>query len=132
MIRANITTEALNGDRILVDGDQGIVHLRPDEMVANAFRDKIAMEDAERYSAIRDDATVTKDGTAFACYERRLNGGLAAKSFRCRRRGLFRTELQFLVRSKMPQRSELSSLYKRVMDAADETRGVSHVGHWFG
>jgi phosphotransferase system enzyme I (PtsP) len=38
--------------------------------------------------------------------------------------GLFRTELQFLVRSKMPQRSELSSLYKRVMDAADGKRVV--------
>jgi phosphotransferase system, enzyme I, PtsP len=39
-----ITTEALNGDQILVDGDQGIVHLRPEETVARAFRDKIAMQ----------------------------------------------------------------------------------------
>src|SRR5690606_34048812 len=28
-----IVTEALNGDPILVDGEQGIVHLRPDEAV---------------------------------------------------------------------------------------------------
>ena len=39
----NITAEALNGDQILVDGEQGIVHLRPDEDVAKAFSDKIAM-----------------------------------------------------------------------------------------
>ena len=32
--------------------------------------------------------------------------------------GLFRTELQFLIRNKMPQRAELASLYARVMDAA--------------
>ena len=32
-----ILTEALNGDAILVDGDQGIVHLRPEENVASAF-----------------------------------------------------------------------------------------------
>jgi phosphotransferase system enzyme I (PtsP) len=32
--------------------------------------------------------------------------------------GLFRTELQFLVRNKMPQRAELSALYARVMDSA--------------
>ena len=38
-----ITNEALNGDLILVDGDQGVVHLRPDETVVNAFRDKMAM-----------------------------------------------------------------------------------------
>jgi phosphotransferase system, enzyme I, PtsP len=32
--------------------------------------------------------------------------------------GLFRTELQFLIRNKMPQRAELSALYARVMDSA--------------
>jgi len=129
VIRAkNITTEALNGDRILVDGDQGIVHLRPDEMVANAFRDKIAMEAEaqERYSAIRDDATLTKDGTHLSLV---MNAGLMADLPSLNHSGaegvgLFRTELQFLVRSKMPQRSELSSLYKRVMDAADGKRVV--------
>jgi len=129
VIRAkNITTEALNGDRILVDGDQGIIHLRPDEMVANAFRDKIAMEAEaqERYSAIRDDATLTKDGTHLSLV---MNAGLMADLPSLNHSGaegvgLFRTELQFLVRSKMPQRSELSSLYKRVMDAADGKRVV--------
>ena len=51
-----ILTEALNGDAILVDGDQGIVHLRPEENVASAFRDKLAMqaEAQERYASIRD------------------------------------------------------------------------------
>jgi len=32
--------------------------------------------------------------------------------------GLFRTELQFLVRSQMPKRSELAAIYSRVLDAA--------------
>jgi phosphotransferase system enzyme I (PtsP) len=36
--------------------------------------------------------------------------------------GLFRTELQFLVRNKMPQRAELAALYSRVMDAAHGKR----------
>ena len=129
VIRAkNITTEALNGDRILVDGDQGIVHLRPDDMVANAFRDKIAMEveAQERYSAIRDDPTITKDGTKLSLV---MNAGLMAdlpslNNSGAEGVGLFRTELQFLVRSKMPKRSELSALYKRVIDAADGKRVV--------
>ena len=40
---------------ILVDGEQGLVHLRPDESVSSAFKDKIAMEAKaqQRYSAIR-------------------------------------------------------------------------------
>jgi len=118
----------LNGDRILVDGDQGIVHLRPDDMVANAFRDKIAMEAEaqERYSAIRDDPTITKDGTKLSLV---MNAGLMAdlpslNNSGAEGVGLFRTELQFLVRSKMPKRSELSALYKRVIDAADGKRVV--------
>ena len=38
--------------------------------------------------------------------------------------GLFRTELQFLVRNQMPRRSELSVLYRRVLDAAKGKRVV--------
>jgi phosphotransferase system enzyme I (PtsP) len=41
---------------ILVDGDQGIVHLRPEETVVSAFRDKMAMQ-ARRRSAMRRSAT---------------------------------------------------------------------------
>ena len=60
-----ITTEALNGDHILVDGDQGIVHLRPEDTVVAAFRDKIAMqaEAQERYASIRDLPAETLCGT---------------------------------------------------------------------
>ena len=32
--------------------------------------------------------------------------------------GLFRTELQFLIRNQMPKRSELKNLYSRVLEAA--------------
>ncbi|CAN0492177.1 unnamed protein product, partial [Hapterophycus canaliculatus] len=59
-----ITTEALNGDQVMVDGEQGIVHLRPDDSVVTAFRDKIAMEaEAQhRYASIRDKRAETKCG----------------------------------------------------------------------
>ena len=59
-----IVTEALNGDHILVDGDQGVVHLRPDENVARAFREKIAMQAAaqSRYAGLRDLPAEDLDG----------------------------------------------------------------------
>jgi len=38
--------------------------------------------------------------------------------------GLFRTELQFLVRNQMPGRTELAQLYSRVLDAAQGKRVV--------
>ena len=123
-----ITTEALNGDPILVDGDQGIVHLRPDDTVTSAFRDKIAMqaEAQSRYASIRDLPAETRCGTRIGLH---MNAGLMADlpslaGSGAEGVGLFRTELQFLVRNQMPRRSELSALYARVLDAAQGKRVV--------
>ena len=121
-----ITTEALNGDPILVDGDQGIVHLRPEETVARAFRDKIAMqaEAQKRYASLRNLPAQAKCGKTITLM---MNAGLMAdlpslEGSGAEGVGLFRTELQFLVRNKMPQRAELAALYARVMDAAKGKR----------
>ena len=123
-----ITTEALNGDHIMVDGDQGVVHLRPDETVVSAFRDKIAMQaDAqERYASIREKPAITQDEQHVTLL---MNAGLMAdlpslEGSGAEGVGLFRTELQFLVRDQMPKRSELVTLYQRVLDASHGKRVV--------
>ncbi|WP_281995773.1 phosphoenolpyruvate--protein phosphotransferase [Ruegeria faecimaris] len=123
-----ITTEALNGDHILVDGDQGTVQLRPEDTVVSAFRDKVAMQAKaqERYASIRETPTVTRDGERINLV---MNAGLMAdlpslNNSGAEGVGLFRTELQFLIRNKMPKRSELVTQYQRVLDAADEKRVV--------
>ncbi len=117
-----ITREALNGDTILVDGDQGVAHLRPDDTVQTAFRDKIAMQTRaqERYASIRDLPAQSKCGTVTSL---QMNAGLIAdlpslEGSGAEGVGLFRTELQFLIRNKMPKRAELSALYTRVLAAA--------------
>ncbi len=117
-----ITAEALNQDHILVDGDGGLVHLRPDDNIVSAFRDKSAMqaEAQKRYVSLREMPAQTKDG---ATVELHMNAGLMADlpslvSSGAEGVGLFRTELQFLVRNKMPKRSELVAIYSRVLDAA--------------
>ncbi len=121
-----ITTEALNGDQVMVDGEQGIVHLRPDDTVVSAFRDKIAMLAAaqKRYASIRDKPAETLDGKRIGLH---MNAGLMADlpslpNSGAEGVGLFRTELQFLVRNQMPRRSELVALYARVLDAAQGKR----------
>jgi len=123
-----VTTEALNGDQIMVDGNQGVVHLRPDETVVRHFLDKIAMQAKaqERYASIRDRPALTRDGKVINLL---MNAGLMAdlpslESSGAEGVGLFRTELQFLVRNKMPKRSELVMLYKRVLDAGHGKRVV--------
>ena len=121
-----ITQEALNGDAILVDGDQGFAHLRPEETVTRAFRDKIAMqaEAQKRYASLHDLPATARCGTTIALH---MNAGLMADlpsldGSGAEGVGLFRTELQFLIRNKMPQRAELAALYARVMDAAKGKR----------
>ena len=123
-----IATEALNGDLIALDADQGIAHLRPDESVATAFRDKMAMQAAaqERYASIRDKPAEARCGTVVSLH---MNAGLMAdlpslESSGAEGVGLFRTELQFLIRNQMPRRSELSALYARIMAAAQGKRVV--------
>ncbi|WP_300582538.1 phosphoenolpyruvate--protein phosphotransferase [Marivita sp.] len=123
-----IQNEALNGDHVMVDGDQGVVHLRPDDTVVNAFRDKMAMQAKaqERYASIRDKPATTLCGKTIRLD---MNAGLMAdlpslESSGAEGVGLFRTELQFLVRSQMPKRNELAALYARVLDAAQGKRVV--------
>ena len=123
-----IATEALNGDPILVDGNQGVVHLRPGDSIVSAFRDKMAMQAKaqERYASIRDKPAETLCGTRIALH---MNAGLMAdlpslENSGAEAVGLFRTELQFLIRNHMPRRAELSQLYARVMEAAKGRRVV--------
>jgi phosphotransferase system enzyme I (PtsP) len=119
-----ITREAQNGDHILVDGDQGIVHLRPEDQVAAAFREKVEMlhEAQEQYAALRDKPATTRDGVTLNLH---MNAGLMAdlpSLPKCGALGvgLFRTELQFLVRATVPRRADLAALYCRILDSAGE------------
>ena len=117
-----IVAEALSGDAILVDGDQGVAHLRPDEIVRGAFREKLAMaaQAQSRYASIREQPCASLDGCRV---ELMMNAGLMAdlpslEGSGAEGVGLFRTELQFLARNKVPRRGELAELYGRVIEAA--------------
>ena len=121
---ARITREALNGDPILVDGDAGSVHLRPEETVARAFREKIEMraEAQQAYTALRDKPATSRDGVTLNLH---MNAGLMAdlpSLSKCGALGvgLFRTELQFLIRATVPKRTDLAALYSRILDSAGE------------
>jgi len=117
-----ITREALNGDPILIDGEQGVVHLRPSGEVEQIFDGKMAMLSIaqEKYKEIRSLPAVTRDGTRI---KMQMNAGLlidlpSLESSGAEGVGLFRTELQFLMRSAVPKRDELARIYGTVMDSA--------------
>ena len=122
----DIATHALNGDHIMVDGEQGLVHLRPDDTVVTAFRDKMDMKATalEEYASIRDLPARTLSGEVISLH---MNAGLMAdlpsmEGSGAEGVGLFRTELQFLARSTVPKRAELAALYVRVIKAAGGRR----------
>src|SRR6056297_1469728 len=123
-----IPAAALNGGNMRVDSDAGLAHLRRDDTVVGAFRDKMAMqaEAQKRDVSLRDLPARSKCGSVV---ELHINAGLMADlpsldGSGAEGVGLFRTELQFLVRNKVPRRGELAALYGRVMDAAKGKRVV--------
>ena len=111
-------------DPILVDGDAGTVHLRPDDAVRSAFHEKAAMlaQDQAAFAKLRDETATTLDGITIGLW---MNAGLMAdlpSLPKCNADGvgLFRTELQFLIRSRLPKRSEQAEIYSHIMDSAGD------------
>lgn len=117
-----ISAETLNGDTLILDGDTGTVHLRPEDSVIAAFTDKIAMqaEALNRYAGLRDLPATTLCGTRIELF---MNAGLLGDlpslyESGAEGVGLFRTELQFLTRTTIPRRKELAKSYRHVLDSA--------------
>ncbi len=117
-----IVAHARNGDPIAMDGDAGNVFLRPDEALFDALQEKIAAAAAARlrYDALRDLPAASLDGQSVGLS---MNAGLVSdlpQLFESGAEGvgLYRTELQFLIRASMPSRTELAAVYGRVLDAA--------------
>jgi phosphotransferase system enzyme I (PtsP) len=118
----DIADAARSGDVIVVDAETGEVHLRPPAEVVAAFRAKRALiaQRVARFAAIRDQAAVTKDGVRVQVY---MNAGLLLDLPHIAESGadgigLFRTELQFMLGTKMPRLNDQVSFYRQVMDAA--------------
>lgn len=115
---------AENGDSIIVDGDEGGVHLRPAADVLGVYAERLefrAKREA-RFDALRDQPAVTLDGVPIDLL---LNAGLTMDLPQLDNTGatgigLFRTELQFMVSSTLPRLGEQAQFYKSVMDAAGD------------
>jgi phosphotransferase system enzyme I (PtsP) len=113
---------AENGDAAIVDGVDGLVHLRPTPDVEAAYAEKVRFRARrqELYRELRKKPSVTKDGVAIDLL---MNAGLAVDLPQLAEAGaagigLFRTELQFMVASTFPRAEAQERLYRDVLDAA--------------
>ena len=116
------------GDPVLLDGESGIVHIRPLETVADNFamRVNVKGELARAYDALKHKPNVTLDGQEISL---QLNAGLLLDLPQLDQVGadgigLFRTEFQFMVSDFMPKLKEQTALYRDAIDAAG-TRPVT-------
>jgi phosphotransferase system enzyme I (PtsP) len=107
------------GDDIIVDGAAGIVHLRPTPDIEQTYVDKVRVSARRRahYAALRDMPSVTRDGIEITLLH---NSGLVAdlpmlEETGAAGVGLFRTELQFMIASKLPRLSEQVELYREAI-----------------
>jgi phosphotransferase system enzyme I (PtsP) len=113
---------AENGDAIIVDGDEGRIHLRPQPDVEAAYAEKVRFRARrqELYRELRKKPSSTKDGVHIDLL---MNAGLAVDLPQLAESGaagigLFRTELQFMVAATFPRAEAQEQLYRDVLDAA--------------
>ncbi|RTL95668.1 MAG: phosphoenolpyruvate--protein phosphotransferase [Hyphomicrobiales bacterium] len=113
---------AENGDAIIVDGEEGTIHLRPQSDLEAAYAEKVRFRARrqEVYRELRKKPSLTKDGVPVDLL---MNAGLAVDLPQLSESGaagigLFRTELQFMVALTFPRAEAQERLYRDVLDAA--------------
>ena len=120
----SIVSMCETGDDIIIDGPLGQVHLRPTPDVEQTFVDKVKISARRRahYAALKDKPSVTRDGIAITLLH---NSGLVADlpmldDTGAAGVGLFRTELQFMIASRLPRLQEQVDLYAEAMEIAGD------------
>jgi len=110
------------GDELIVDADNGQVHVNPGADIAQSYHETMAAraQRAAEYAAHKDLPAVTVDG---AHVQLSINAGLTVDLPHLEETGadgigLFRTEFQFLVGSTLPRLQDQAALYREVLAAA--------------
>jgi len=112
-----------SGNAIIIDGDNGELFVRPSQDVVDAYSEKARFRARrqKQFRAIRKKPAVTRDGVEIDLL---INAGLVVDLPHLDESGasgvgLFRTELQFMIASKLPSLRDQVELYGDVLKAAD-------------
>lgn len=112
------------GDDVLVDAEDGRVHLRPLETQVSGFQMRLNIrgEMSRAYDQLRFKRAITRDGTEVGLM---LNAGLLVDLPQLDLAGadgigLFRTEFQFMVSDFMPRLAQQTELYRKAIMAAGD------------
>lgn len=117
---SGVTGEIKDGDMVVIDGAEGILHINPSEATLERYRekDRVEEEEKEALKLLIDEPTVTLDGHQIKLMgniggpedvDRVLaNGGEGI--------GLFRTEFLYMKGEHLPTEEEQFTVYKEVVD----------------
>lgn len=116
------------GDAIIVDGDTGAIYVRPSQEVIDSYSEKARFRarKQEQYKAIRNEPAVTMDNVPVSLF---VNAGLQVDLPHLDESGadgigLFRTELQFMIASRLPTLNDQIELYSAVLDSTSNKTTV--------
>lgn len=119
-----ILDEVRGGDPVIVDGESAQVYVRPGDDVRKTFADaaQLHRKVLKSHEALRDQPAVSADGVDVSLM---INAGLI---FDMRRLaavgaqgvGLYRTEVPFMIRPRMPGLDEQVQIYTEVLDIAGD------------
>jgi phosphotransferase system enzyme I (PtsP) len=119
----NLVSLSEPGDDIILDGSNGTVHLRPTSDVEQVYVERVRVGARRRahYLELRDRPSVTRDGVEVTLLH---NSGLVEdlpmlNDTGAAGVGLFRTELQFMIASKLPRLNEQVELYREAIRLCD-------------
>ena len=118
----DIINKISNGDKIILDADQGLVYLRPDKTISELYISKLKLRNKAKktFLASKNLEAKTLDNKKIFLM---MNAGLMADlpsldDSGADGVGLYRTELQFLISNKVPKRAEQAEIYCKVLDSA--------------
>lgn len=122
------TTSGDHGNPAILDTGTGQFHIRPSLELIRAYADKARFRARRqaRFARLRNVPPVTKDGERISL---NMNAGLLVDLPHLYQSGadgvgLYRTELQFMVASRLPRMNEQQAAYSRVLDDAQGRRVV--------
>lgn len=117
-------TRAEDGDVIIIDGENSVVHIRPGAELVQNCQARIAISDEKlaELSKLKDVPARTIDGQEVDLF---INAGLSfdlnhLDEVGAKGVGLFRTEFQFMTAERMPGLDEQAAFYRSVIDRAGD------------
>lgn len=111
-------------DPVVVDGDNGQVFVRPAEDVQEAFQQNVLLRE-QRQQEYAEVASLPADSLDSVRVSLNVNAGLLIDMPHLDATGadgvgLYRTEIQFMVRSEFPDVAVQTDLYGKILDAAGD------------